>query len=62
MVGTAAHSDPTVQIPSERLSPECPLFSKADVQTSENGMKLRSAFGHKRSFVAALPCVKEEGY
>jgi hypothetical protein len=29
--------------------PECPLFSKADVQTSENGMKLRSAFGQERT-------------
>jgi len=35
MVGTAANSDPAVQIVSECLSPECLLFPKADVQTSK---------------------------
>ncbi len=33
--------------------PECPLFSKADVQIVGNQVKLRSAFGQKRTFTVA---------
>ncbi len=31
------------------LQPQCPLFSKADVPTSENQPFLRSAFGQERT-------------
>ena len=34
---------------------ECLLFPKADVQTGENGMKLGSAFGQKRSIALHAP-------
>ncbi len=34
--------------PNDQQHPECPLFPKAVIQTSENGIKFRSAFGHKR--------------
>jgi hypothetical protein len=33
--------------------PECPLFPKAVIQISENGIKLRSAFGQERTLQAA---------
>jgi len=34
----------------EQPTPECPLFPKADVQTAGESVKLRSAFGQKRTF------------
>lgn len=52
MVGTAAISDPTVQILSERLSPECLLFPKAAVQTGKISLFLGSANGQKRPLTA----------
>ncbi|MEE9159062.1 MAG: hypothetical protein V3U60_11815, partial [Gammaproteobacteria bacterium] len=33
--------------------PECPLFPKADIQALQKPLKLRSAFGQKRSFTDA---------
>ena len=56
MVGTAANSDPAVQIVSECLSPEWPLFQKADIPTAGNSMKLRSAYGQKQTVVISLYC------
>ncbi len=57
MVGTAANSDPAVQIVSECLSPEWPLFLKADVQTPQKPLKLRSANGHKQTSASdSTPC------
>ena len=49
MVGTAANSDPAVQIVSECLLPECPLFPKAVIKHPGIGLILMSAFGQKRS-------------
>jgi len=45
-----------IQIKPFPLVAECPLFSKADIQTRQNPQNLRSAFGQKLTYsVSTIP-------